>query len=127
MLDLDAPPSLSLAEISMPSAPSEMLVTTDEHKDLTGYLTLRQYREGWLIADVFVLREHRGKGLASELLDQAILAADEFDIDLVLRVAGNGQPDTLDDEQLGEWYRRYGFDTHPEWNIPSVLLRRSGG
>lgn len=113
-----------MPEIAMPSAEAELLRLV-ENGDMLGYLTLRWYREAILICDVFVLAEERGAGCGSELLDMAITVAEEFGMDLVLRVAGSGAPNTLDDEQLGQWYRRYGFDTHPEWDEPTVLIRRA--
>lgn len=114
---------LSLHEVALPSADSELLYVMDHQKMLIAYLTLRRYADAWLVCDIFTIAGQRHKGHAGDLLRQAIEVSEETDLPLVLHVAGSGAPDTLDDEELTAWYRRYGFDAHPEWDDPTVLMR----
>jgi ribosomal protein S18 acetylase RimI-like enzyme len=62
--------------------------------------------QGWTISRINVPKEHRGKGLGSAMLKRILADADEEGIDLYLVVYATG---ALDDEQLTEWYERYGF------------------
>ncbi|MFE9660315.1 GNAT family N-acetyltransferase [Streptomyces sp. NPDC005955] len=60
-----------------------------------------------IISEIAVWPEQRGKGWGSDLLAEVCHLADEERISLMLYVEAG--PGGLSDEQLGEWYGRYGF------------------
>jgi GNAT superfamily N-acetyltransferase len=62
---------------------------------------------GWLITRVEVNRRHRGKGVASRLLDEVCADADRERATLLLAIEPDGTG--LGFEELEAFYRRRGF------------------
>ncbi len=72
------------------------------------------YGKGLIITRVNVPAPHRGKGIASELLKEVTVAADQDRVNLYLEIAAS---DGLDNDQLRAWYERHGF-------VGSAMLMR---
>lgn len=75
----------------------------------------------YMINRINVPRPWRGKGVASELLQECLADADAEEVPLILEVSSS---DGLNWMQLHAWYTRYGFKPHILG--PSHLLRLPG-
>lgn len=74
----------------------------------------------YLLTGIEVGREHRGKGVASRLLEQVLTDADEAGVQMALVVEPDGSIDSLDHDALEAFYRRHGFR---EYEYGRGLLR----
>ncbi len=72
---------------------------------------------GWCISRINVPAEHRGEGHGSTILKRILADADAEKVTLWLEPHPSGP---LDYQQLTNWYKRYGFRTHPT----GYLVRR---
>ena len=61
----------------------------------------------WLVCRINVPSGYRGQGYGTELLRRVCEEADAEEVVLVLEVNAYGD---LNDDQLREWYSRYGFE-----------------
>ena len=64
------------------------------------------YGEGLMITRINVPTSHRGKGIGSRLLREALADADAEGITLWLEILAYGG---LTNDQLRSWYERHGF------------------
>lgn len=64
---------------------------------------------GWLITGIDVYWRNRHRGVGSALLTQITDDADDENVVLFLAVSPDGSRESLDEEQLINWYSRYGF------------------
>src|SRR4051812_42326561 len=110
---------LVLPELMMPSSMDLGVLVREIDGQTAGYLNYRRYLDAWTVNDVFVVPGHRGRGLASSLLEELLSRAEQ---PVVLRVAGSASPGTLSDEELDAWYRRHGFTEHPSWGHADALV-----
>lgn len=111
---------------------SEVVVPTNEKVEyiyrrtsegmLVGYLKYHSYDEELLLVDIFVVPQMRGYGIATSMLEELLTTAFDQDLDVMLRVASSGMPNTLDDQDLREWYARHGFKKHARWRQHGVMV-----
>lgn len=64
------------------------------------------FGHGLIVTRINVPREHRGRGIASEILREICREADAEGVRLCLEVSSS---DGLDADQLRDWYERHGF------------------
>lgn len=62
--------------------------------------------KAWIITRVKVPKEHRRKGIGTELMKEICADADAAKIPLVLEVASYGE---MDNDTLRAWYKKFGF------------------
>lgn len=78
----------------------------DLEKGVRALLQLSRLNGYHEVANLFVPVAHRGKGHGRTLLKRCVDDADSEGVVLTLLVATGGG---LTDDQLAQWYRRYGF------------------
>lgn len=74
-----------------------------------------------LITRINVPAKYRGSGVGSQLLSEICSAADTDHIELILEVMSSGD---LSDEELVDWYSRYGFKVKFNKDYGSVIMQR---
>jgi ribosomal protein S18 acetylase RimI-like enzyme len=70
---------------------------------------------------VYVVPTSRGKGIATDLLEEVLRQAQEADATVVLAVRPSDFT-SMDEVALREWYLRHGFKDHATWGEMGVMV-----
>lgn len=80
-------------------------LVSEDKKEYYGFVVLGPYKDGHLLHKLFVMVEHRGKGVGNRLIREAA----EIGKGALYIVPGSFANSPLTDEQLRDWYLRLGF------------------
>jgi ribosomal protein S18 acetylase RimI-like enzyme len=90
----------------------------DGHDAKLAQVTVRPQGDGFFLGDVWTHPDHRHKGWANALMEEAI---EEFGLSPIYLYTSAYCDAPLDDEQLTEWYASFGFKAVP--GFPGGMMR----
>lgn len=113
-------PTITLAEVIVPFlGEMEMRYRHDKQLNVVAYAQMYKYIDAVVLHQVYVHPNSRGKGLATELLEEVLdYAVGILELPVILHVASSlGHASDLRNDQLRDWYLRHGFKSHASYDI----------